>query len=127
MASHSGGATAPGGCYRFGDVVVDAAAHALWRGGEQEAIEPRAFTVLLILLERPGELVPRDELLDRVWGHRHVTPGVLTRAIAQLRAALGDDTHQPRCIQTRHSLGYAFIGELAEPPSPPLPRVPDPP
>ena len=41
---------------------------------------------LMELLAHPGELVSRDHLLDVVWGHRHVTPGVLTRAIAQLRA-----------------------------------------
>lgn len=112
MASHSDGVSTPGGCYRFGDVVVDPAAHVVFRAGEPQPVEPRAFTVLLVLLERHGDLVPRDELLDQVWGHRHVTPGVLTRAIAQLRAALGDDSHHPRYIQTRHSLGYAFIGEL---------------
>ena len=100
------------GLYRFGDVEVDVAAHTLKRGGEPCAIEPKAFAVLLALLRRPGELVGHDELLDGVWGHRHVTPGVLTRAIAQLRGALGDDSHHPRYIQTRHALGYSFIGEL---------------
>lgn len=116
MAPHSGGAGhPPERFFRFGDVEVDAAGHGLTRAGTAQQVEPKAFAVLLALLERPGELVPRDELLDRVWGHRHVTPGVLTRAIAQLRAALGDDPQHPRYIQTRHALGYAFIGEL-EPP-----------
>ena len=48
----------------------------------------------------------------QVWGHRHVTPGVLTRAIAQLRHVLEDDPHHPLYIQTQHGLGYRFIGEL---------------
>src|SRR5688572_13373462 len=100
------------GRYRFGDVVVDEAAHTLLRAGEPQAVEPKAFAVLLALLRRRGELIGRDDLLDQVWGHRHVTPGVLTRAIAQLRAVLGDDHHQPRYIQTRHALGYSFVGEL---------------
>lgn len=110
--------------YRFGDVVVDPSAHTLVRAGQPQTVEPKAFAVLLVLLRRANELVGRDELLDQVWGHRHVTPGVLTRAIAQLRNALGDDFHHPVYIQTQHALGYRFIGSLqrqaaavAEPPS----------
>ncbi|WP_166636789.1 tetratricopeptide repeat protein [Cognatilysobacter terrigena] len=98
--------------YRFDDVVVDLAARTVMRAGEVRTVEPKAFAVLATLLERPGELVPRYELLDAVWGHRHVTPGVLTRVIAQLRHALDDDAQQPRYIQTRHALGYCFIGQL---------------
>ncbi|WP_119718609.1 winged helix-turn-helix domain-containing protein [Cognatilysobacter tabacisoli] len=108
------GTTGQGGphpeIHQFGDVVIDAGAHTLTRAGEPQTVEPKAFAVLLLLVERSGQMVPRDELLDAVWGHRHVTPGVLTRVIAQLRHALGDDSHQPRYIQTHHALGYRFIG-----------------
>lgn len=105
------GATRPG-LYRFGDVVVDSAAHSVSRAGSAHPVEPKAFAVLLELLQRPGVLVGRDELLDRVWGTQYVTPGVLTRVIAQLRRALDDDPQKPRYIQTRHALGYRFIGEM---------------
>jgi TolB-like protein/DNA-binding winged helix-turn-helix (wHTH) protein/Flp pilus assembly protein TadD len=101
--------------YLFDDIVVDPAAHTLVRGGIEQSIEPKAFAVLILLLQHRGELVARDELLDLVWGHRHVTPGVLTRAIVQLRHALDDDSHHPRYIQTRHALGYSFIGQLRAP------------
>ncbi|WP_146908930.1 winged helix-turn-helix domain-containing protein [Arenimonas daejeonensis] len=100
------------GRYRFGGIVLDAAAHTLTRDGQPQALEPKAFAVLLELVGHAGELVGRDQLLDAVWGHRHVTPGVLTRAIAQLRTALDDDPHHPRYIQTQHALGYRFIGTL---------------
>jgi len=103
--------------YRFGDVIVDAAAHTLSRDGQPASVEPKAFAVLLVLLRRPGELVLHDDLLDTVWGHRHVTPGVLTRAVAQLRHALDDDAQHPRYIQTQHGLGYRFVGELLVEPS----------
>lgn len=117
----SAGTTGEGGQagkrYRFGDIVVDATAHTLSRDGQLQAVEPKAFAVLLALLQRPGELVGREDMLDRVWGHRHVTPGVLTRAIAQLRHALDDDSQHPRYIVTQHALGYRFVGELqGEPP-----------
>src|SRR5690606_17051689 len=58
-----------------------------------------------------------DALLDRVWGHRHVTPGVLNRVVAQLRKALGDHAEHPRYIQTLHSLGYRFIGQVERVPA----------
>lgn len=108
--ARSGGATP----YRFDDIVVDPAAHSLLRAGVPQPVEPKAFAVLLALLQHPGELIGRDDLLDLVWGHRHVTPGVLTRVIAQLRHALGDDPQRPRYIQTRHALGYSFIGQLRD-------------
>lgn len=100
------------GPFRFDDIEVDVSRHTLTRAGEPRSLEPKAFAVLVMLLNRPGELLGHDELLDGVWGHRHVTSGVLTRAIAQLRAALGDDPHDPRYIQTHHSVGYRFIGTL---------------
>ena len=103
---------AENGRYCFDGVVVDEAAHTVVRDGQPQPLEPKAFAVLLALVRRPGELLPRDELLDSVWGHRHVTPGVLTRAIAQLRSALDDDSQHPRYIQTQHALGYRFIGSL---------------
>lgn len=112
----SGSDPAPHPRYRFGEVAVDAAAHTLVVGGEAVAVEPKAYAVLLELLARAGELVGKDELLDAVWGHRHVTPGVLTRAIAQLRAAIGDDPQAPRYIQTQHGVGYRFVGELLREP-----------
>ncbi len=105
-----GGST--GERYRFGPVVVDAIAHTLTRDGQPLAVEPKAFAVLLVLLRHAGQLVARDHLLDAVWGHRHVTPGVLTRAIAQLRHVLDDDAHRPAYIQTQHALGYRFIAAL---------------
>ncbi len=125
----TGSGPRPGGHppYRFDDVVVDPAAHSLLRGGEPQPLEPKAFAVLLALLQRPGELIARDDLLDLAWGHRHVTPGVLTRAIAQLRPALGDDSQQPRYIQTRHALGYRFIGRLqVAPDAAPEPQAEEP-
>ncbi|WP_290594982.1 tetratricopeptide repeat protein [Arenimonas sp. SCN 70-307] len=116
-----GSTESPGGRgaerYRFGAVVVDVPAHELSRDGELRPLEPKAFAVLVELLRHHGELLTRDQLLDAVWGHRHVTPGVLTRAIAQVRAALGDETQAPRFIQTQHALGYRFIAPL-EPDAP---------
>ncbi|TWI04927.1 TolB-like protein [Luteimonas cucumeris] len=98
--------------YRFGDIEVEPSAHRITRAGVDLGVEPKAYAVLVALLEDHGKALQRDVLLDRVWGHRHVTPGVLNRVVAQLRKALGDEAEHPRYIQTLHSLGYRFIAEV---------------
>jgi DNA-binding winged helix-turn-helix (wHTH) protein len=95
--------------YRFDDVEVRTRARSLLRNGALVSVEPKAFAVLLELLAHPGETLTRDMLLDHVWGHRHVTSGVLNRIIAQLRRALGDDAGHPHLIRTVHGLGYGFM------------------
>ena len=122
----AGSASNGGEHYRFDRIEVDVPAHTLSRDAQPQALEPKAFAVLIALLRRPGELLGREELLDEVWGHRHVTPGVLTRAVAQLRSVLEDDVQQPRYIQTQHALGYRFIGELEAEAGPELEPGPGP-
>lgn len=114
--------------YRFDDVEIDALAHRVLKAGVACALEPKAFAVLCELVARPGELVLRDQLLDAVWGHRHVTPGVLNRVVASLRKTLGDEAAEPRYIETVHGLGYRFVGALRELPATqdPLPESPPP-
>jgi DNA-binding winged helix-turn-helix (wHTH) protein len=106
-----------GWVYQCDDIVVEPRAHRLERAGTSIAVEPKAYAVLVVLLQQAGEVVGKDTLLDAAWGHRHVTPGVLTRVISQLRHALGDCASQPRYIATVHSLGYRFIGDVHRVPS----------
>ena len=103
------------GIYRFDNILVEPAAHRLERDGQPLPVEPKAYALLLILLCHAGELVGKDMLLNDVWGHRHVTTGVLNRVVSQLRRTLGDSPAQPRYIATVHSLGYRFIGALQAP------------
>lgn len=92
----------------FDDTVIDFAGHRLLRGGEEQPLEPKAFAVLALLAGEPGCVFTREEILDAVWGHRHVTPGVLNRVMTLLRQALGEDAHHPRLLQTVHGVGYRF-------------------
>lgn len=94
---------------RFDDIRVELDGHRLTRAGVEVPLEPKAFAVLATMLARPGHAFARDELLDAVWGHRHVTPGVLNRVISLLRRALGDDTEQERYLQTVHGIGYRLV------------------
>ena len=80
--------------------------------GQPVPIAPRPFAVLCALARRPGHLVTKGDLLDRVWGHRFVTESVLKSAISDVRAALQDDPKQPRYIETVSRRGYRFIVPL---------------
>ncbi|MFC4525734.1 winged helix-turn-helix domain-containing protein [Dyella halodurans] len=110
-----------GWIYQCDDIVVEPRAHRLERAGAPIAVEPKAYVVLTTLLQQAGHVVSKDDLLDAAWGHRHVTPGVLSRAISQLRRALGDCVADPQYIATVHSLGYRFIGEVRRIPIPAAP------
>ncbi len=83
-------------------------------------LEPRVIDLLSFLAERPGEVVGKKELLDRVWGDVHITEGVLKRAIWELRRSLGDDAKKPRLIETIPRRGYRLI---AQPPAEPQASV----
>jgi DNA-binding winged helix-turn-helix (wHTH) protein/predicted ATPase len=72
-------------------------------------LNPKAFDVLLALIERAGEFVSKDELLDRVWPGTHVADGVLKVCVAEIRRALGDSPTAPRFIETVHRRGYRFV------------------
>lgn len=92
----------------FDDVVIDVAARRVLRGGVEQALEPKAFAVLVLLAASPGRVFSRDEIHDAVWGHRHLTPGVLNRVMTLVRQALGEDAQQPRRLRTVHGAGYRF-------------------
>lgn len=90
------------------DVVIDLAGCRVLRGGIEVPLEPKAFAVLALLSASPGTVCSRDAILDAVWGHRHVTPGVLNRVMTLLRQALGEDAQHPRLLHTIHGVGYRF-------------------
>ncbi|HYC54646.1 MAG TPA: AAA family ATPase [Candidatus Binatia bacterium] len=89
---------------------IDDAAECIWRGGEKIGVPPKAFLVLRRLMERPGQLVTKADLMDTVWPATAVTETVLNNAIAQLRQALGDDRRTPQFIETVHRRGFRWIG-----------------
>ncbi|MBI3775211.1 MAG: winged helix-turn-helix domain-containing protein [Gammaproteobacteria bacterium] len=88
----------------------------LTRNGLPVALAPKAFDVLCTLLRHPGQLVTKDDLLNAVWGHQHVSESVLKTVISELRAALADDARQPRYIETVARRGYRFVGGTTQPP-----------
>src|SRR5712675_954547 len=95
--------------FRFSDVEVREHEFSLLKAGKIFAVEPKAFRVLLLLLRNPQKLLPKEELLNSVWGDTAVTEGSLTRCIWLLRRLLGDDINEPRFIETVATVGYRLV------------------
>jgi DNA-binding winged helix-turn-helix (wHTH) protein/tetratricopeptide (TPR) repeat protein len=94
----------------FGEFTLDREREQLTRGGTVVPLRPKTFALLAYLVNRPGKLLSKDELLQAVWPHAVVTPDSLTQCISELRSALDDG--QQRLIRTVSRRGYRF--EAAE-------------
>lgn len=102
----------------FDECAIDFAGRRLLRDGIEQPLEPKAFAVLALLAGRPGQVFTRDQILDAVWGHRNITPGVLNRVMTLLRHALGEDAQAARYLHTVHGVGYRFDLPVAPDASP---------
>ena len=98
---------------RFGTFEVDLRAGELRKAGVKLKLTGQPFQVLAILLERPGEVVTREELQKRLWPDTFVdVDHNLNTAINKIREVLGDSAESPRFVETLPRRGYRFIGEL---------------
>jgi TolB-like protein/tetratricopeptide (TPR) repeat protein len=113
------------GIVRFDCYEVDLGAHRVSRRGTTVRIRDQSLTVLVALLERPGQVVTREDLRRRLWpdGVFVDFDNALNTAVARLREALNDSADAPRFIETLPKHGYRFIAPLHEAPAP-LDRVP---
>jgi eukaryotic-like serine/threonine-protein kinase len=106
----------PGSIRRFGCFEADLRAGELRKQGVRIRLEDQPFQILALLLERPGELVTREELTDRLWPAQTFVDfdRRLNVAMAKLRAALGDSGDSPRYIETLYRRGYRFLVPVAD-------------
>src|ERR1700690_2928677 len=100
--------------YRFGQFVLDPARRILSRADSPVALTPKAFDVLLFLVQNPNRMVTKEELLQAVWGDTFVEEGNLTQYISLLRKALGDNSEDTRLIVTIARKGYQLSADVAE-------------
>ncbi|MGB0513750.1 MAG: winged helix-turn-helix domain-containing protein [Wenzhouxiangellaceae bacterium] len=100
--------------YRFQEYEVVPESSQLLRRGEALPISPKTFALIQVLLERRGETVSKGELLERVWGHRHVTDAALARVVMHARKALGDDGQAQNLIRTVHGQGVMFVAPVTK-------------
>jgi Tol biopolymer transport system component/DNA-binding winged helix-turn-helix (wHTH) protein len=106
---------------RFGVFEVDPRSGELRKAGARIKLQDQPFKVLLALLQRPGEVITREELRARVWpddSFGAFDHGVNV-AIAKLRSALGDSAETPRYVETLHRRGYRFVFPMTAPASSP--------
>ncbi|MGA2966705.1 MAG: winged helix-turn-helix domain-containing protein [Terriglobales bacterium] len=107
---------------RFGSFALDLTSGELRKDGQKVALPPKAFAVLKALIERPGEMVTREDLRTRLWaGDTFVEfEDSLNHAVNKLRHALGDSAEDPQFIETLPRFGYRFIafGDRATEPEP---------
>src|ERR1700680_941307 len=99
--------------FQFDDVRVDARTAQVFKAGKPAPVEPKAFHVLVYLLQNRGRLIEKDELLSAIWPDTFVTENALTREIALLRKALGDTRADGKYIETVPTRGYRFIAGVS--------------
>ena len=105
------------GSLQFGDdFELNVRAYELRSGGIPLKLKPIAMELLLLLVERRGELVTRDQIVERIWGKGVFldTDNSINGAINKIRQVLRDDAEQPRFIQTVSGRGYRFIAPVME-------------
>jgi DNA-binding winged helix-turn-helix (wHTH) protein len=103
---------------RFADFELDRNAYQLRRKGRHVQLERVPLDLLFLLAEKPGQLVTRDEILERIWGKDVFieTDHSINTAIRKIRHALRDDAEAPRFVVTVASKGYRFVAApLREP------------
>jgi len=110
---------------KFGGFVVDVRAAELYRRGKRVKVQHQPMQVLLALLERPGDVVTRDELRDRIWSADTFVDfeHSLNTAIKKLRQALGDRATKSKYVETLPRRGYRFLAAVETSESPAVTKM----
>ncbi len=98
-------------CIHFDDFRVEPLNYRIFQADRALSVEPKAFQILMFLIENHDRVVEKRELLDAIWKDVVVTENALTREVGKLRKALGDDPKSPKYIETVHTRGYRFIAQ----------------
>jgi pimeloyl-ACP methyl ester carboxylesterase len=106
----------------FEDLELDLSRVELRRSGVRVPVEPQVFDVLAYLVNHRDRVVPKEELMDNIWGGRFVSEAAVTSRIKQARQAIGDNGQIQRLIRTVHGRGYRFVGPAREAGLAPVPQ-----
>src|SRR5580700_10336650 len=104
----------PARLLRFGDFELDVRPGELRKHGVRIRLQDQSFQILLMLLERPGEVLLREEIRQKLWPNNTIVEfdHSINAAIKRLRNALGESAEDPRFIETLAKRGYRFVGEV---------------
>lgn len=100
------------GGFSVGPWEVEPALHLLRHAGETVRLEPKVMEVLVHLASRAPAVVPREELIEAVWGTPYVSEDLPRRAVYELRKAFRDDPKEPRFIETIPRSGYRLVARV---------------
>ncbi len=109
---------------RFRDYQLDPDGFELRRAGHRLRLERKPMELLILLAEKQGQLVKREEIIEKIWGKDFFfdAENGINNAVRKIRSALNDDPEQPRFVETSVGKGYRFIApveRMLEPPSAP--------
>ena len=102
--------------YRFDDYSVDPGTRRLLRSGQELHLSPKAFDLLVTLIENRAQALAKADLQQRLWPSTYVLETNLAGLVAEIRHALQDSADDPRYVRTMHRFGYWFIGTVAQEP-----------
>lgn len=99
---------------RFGDCRLDIESRQLVHGGKEEHLSPKAFELLVVLLEARPRVLSKEALLERIWPDVFVSEANLAVIVAEVREAIGDSARSAVLVKTHHGVGYSFKGQVDE-------------
>ena len=100
--------------YRFDEFELNALKRQLFRRGQPVTLQPKAFELLVALVDSGGRLLTKDDLLNLVWPDQIVEESNLTVHMSALRKALGEQRGEHRFVVTEPGRGYRFVADVAE-------------
>jgi DNA-binding winged helix-turn-helix (wHTH) protein len=104
--------------HRFGRFALVGDTRQLLADGRDVHVSPKAFDLLLLLVEQRSRAVSKAELQERLWPATFVGETNLATLVAEIRRALDDSAHQSRYVRTVHRFGYRFVADVADAPPP---------
>ncbi|MCA8882163.1 MAG: transcriptional regulator, partial [Rhodobacteraceae bacterium] len=99
--------------YLFNGFTLDLSRGELVHDGDAIAVEPRAFALVVYLVENADRLISKDELVEKLWEGRIVTDAAISTLIKSARKVLGDSGQTQKYIRTVHGRGFRFVGSAA--------------
>lgn len=100
--------------YLFGPFTLESRTRQLLRAGQEVHLSPKAFDLLLALVENRSRAMSRADLVEHLWPSTFVLDTNLAGMVAEVRRALGDAADDPQFVRTMHRFGYWFIGSVHE-------------